>query len=235
MSTYRERREGRAARLRESAERNEAKSDAAHEQAHKLGDQIPMGQPILVGHHSERRHRRDLGRIESGLRTSFELANKAEEQARRADEIDRQAANAIYTDDDDAKERLQEKIDVLEAERDRYKAYNASCRKGEADETLLDDKQRANLETIRKHCPYQLGKKGELSYTNLSANINRLRKRLAGLGQDRARLAAGKRMLSRYPGECGECGDAIEKGEAIVYYRSERKAVHDRCAERTAS
>jgi hypothetical protein len=31
---------------------------AAHQKARELGDQIPFGQPILVGHHSENRMRR---------------------------------------------------------------------------------------------------------------------------------------------------------------------------------
>ncbi len=31
---------------------------------------IPPGQPILVGHHSERRTRRDAQRIENGMKTS---------------------------------------------------------------------------------------------------------------------------------------------------------------------
>jgi len=39
---------------------------------------IPMGQPILVGHHSEGRHRRDLKRIDSGMRKAIEESEKAD-------------------------------------------------------------------------------------------------------------------------------------------------------------
>lgn len=62
--TYRDRRLARAEQLRGQAGRNEVKADAALARADGIGSLIPMGQPILVGHHSERRHRRDLARID---------------------------------------------------------------------------------------------------------------------------------------------------------------------------
>jgi len=57
--TTRERREARAARLREWADKREAKAQAGFQAVHDLADSIPMGQPILVGHHSEAHARRD--------------------------------------------------------------------------------------------------------------------------------------------------------------------------------
>jgi hypothetical protein len=42
---------------------------------------IPFGQPILVGHHSEKRHRRDLARIDSGMSKGFEEGRKADRLA----------------------------------------------------------------------------------------------------------------------------------------------------------
>ena len=48
---------------------------------------IPPGQPILVGHHSERRARRDAQRIENGMKRAvmlFERAEYWEERARSA-------------------------------------------------------------------------------------------------------------------------------------------------------
>ena len=37
-----------------------------------------MGQPILVGHHSEGRHRRDLKRIDNNMRKSVEESEKVD-------------------------------------------------------------------------------------------------------------------------------------------------------------
>ena len=61
-TTYRERRQARADKLREWSASRAAKSDAAHDAATSISAGIPFGQPILVGHHSEGRHRRDIDR-----------------------------------------------------------------------------------------------------------------------------------------------------------------------------
>lgn len=189
--TYRERREARAERLREWAGKREAKADAAFAQVDQIASMIPFGQPILVGHHSERRARRDADRIDSGMRRSFEHARKADEMNSKADNIEAAAAHAIYSDDPDAVERLEGRIATLEAERDRIKAYNASCRKaakagGAGDLSLLDEAQSANLLRIAQVTPYALGAGNSYPgyhLTNLSGNIKRNRDRLAQLRQ----------------------------------------------------
>ncbi len=44
----------------------------------RLAAMIPPGQPILVGHHSERRARRDAQRIENGMKRAVMLFERAE-------------------------------------------------------------------------------------------------------------------------------------------------------------
>lgn len=61
--TRRERLERRAERRREWAESRDRKSAAAFESARKLTDGIPLGQPILVGHHSEKPEREILAAL----------------------------------------------------------------------------------------------------------------------------------------------------------------------------
>ncbi len=68
----------------ERAERLAVRSDAARAEAtqlfereRKIGDMIPMGQPILSGHHSEKRHRRDIERIQKLAEKGVEASNKA--------------------------------------------------------------------------------------------------------------------------------------------------------------
>lgn len=185
--TYRERRERRAARLHEWADKREQRAEQAHDSAQAILGMIPMGQPILVGHHSEGRHRRDLARAHSNIARQIEHSTKAAELRRRADTIEAAAERAIYSDDPDAVERLRERIAELEAERDRIKAYNASCRKGTPDPTVLDRRQQALLQSVVDHAPYQLGRNNSLpgyALTNLSGNINRQRKRLAYLERE---------------------------------------------------
>lgn len=46
---------------------------------------IPFGQPILVGHHSERGHRKVIERADNAMRKSIEESDKAEDYKRRAE------------------------------------------------------------------------------------------------------------------------------------------------------
>lgn len=182
--TYRERREARAKRLREWAGKREAKSEAAFGSAQTLAAGIPFGQPILVGHHSQRRAERDRDRITASMDRGLEHARKAESMSSRAANIEAQLAGAIYSDDEDAVEQLAARIAKLEAERDRIKAYNASCRKGARDVSLLDESQRGELATVMRVAAYSMGKGGQFPayhLTNLSGNIARNKKRLEAL------------------------------------------------------
>jgi hypothetical protein len=106
----------------------------------------------------------------------------------RADNIRAQADHAIYSDDEDAIERLRERIAGLEAERKRITDYNRSCRKaaktGElGDLSLLDSKQQRQIATLSglSHQVRSGGAFPAYATSNLSGNIGRLKKRLAGL------------------------------------------------------
>lgn len=73
-----------AERLQHAASNAEKKSDKYFETAHKITEVIPLGQPILVGHHSEKRHRADVDKSENAMRRSVENSRNAEEYERRA-------------------------------------------------------------------------------------------------------------------------------------------------------
>lgn len=211
MTTYRERRLRRAERLREWSATNERKSEQRGAVADEIMSYIPMGQPILVGHHSERRHRKDLERIESGIRTSFELGDKAADQARRADAIEAAAAGAIYDDDPDAIEALSAKIARMEAKRDEMKAANAEYRKT----------HRAELKTMT---PYQRGQAVPYpSYVlqNLGGNISRCRERLVRLLREKEQGPRDRVIVARFDSECADCGEKLTKGEQIRYNRQQ--------------
>ncbi|MGH3738600.1 MAG: DUF3560 domain-containing protein, partial [Micromonosporaceae bacterium] len=65
----------------------QAASDAAYERAGELAKRRPFGQPILVGHHSERSARADQRRIEAAMDTFCDEAAQARECDRRADAV----------------------------------------------------------------------------------------------------------------------------------------------------
>lgn len=183
---YRERRLARAERLRGWAEKRQAKQGALNEAAccdeAKTG--IPFGQPILVGHHSERRHRRAIEKIDRAMRASIDNAKKAASMDSRADAIERQAERAIYSDDADAPERLREKIAEMEAKRARMVARNAEFRKTHRAE-LKAAAGAYERSMMMPHQAYEL--------QNLGGNITRARKRLELLSGQPNRAAAAKR------------------------------------------
>lgn len=75
----------RADALDYKADRKATEADVAFGRAKAIGDMIPFGQPILVGHHSERRHRKDIGRIDRATGAGVEAYRDSVEAARRAD------------------------------------------------------------------------------------------------------------------------------------------------------
>lgn len=184
MSTTRERREARAERLRDWAGKREVKGTAAVEQARSEAAMIPFGQPMLTDHHSFKSDRNRRARTSARFDRGFADLAKGREMASKAANIEAATAGSIFSDDHDAIQRLTEKIEKLTAERDRIKAYNASCKKGQGDVTLLDDAQQRSLVSVARACPYQIGKNGEMpgyALSNLSATIRTAQKRLDGL------------------------------------------------------
>lgn len=75
--------EERADRMETRVEKNEQESTNRYNQAHEIASWIPPGQPILVGHHSEKRHRAALEKIDNNMRKSIEADEKAKYYANR--------------------------------------------------------------------------------------------------------------------------------------------------------
>lgn len=75
----------RAGRFEEYASNAAGRSEARYESAHSRARQIPFGQPILVGHHSQRRAERDAEHIDRNMRASIAEEKKAGYWAGRAE------------------------------------------------------------------------------------------------------------------------------------------------------
>ncbi len=219
--TYRERREAKAERLRGWAEKRAEKAQQASADARRAVDGIPFGQPILIGHHSQRRHENALERQDNKLRQAYEHDQKSRSMASRAANIDAQADGAIYSDDPDAIEQLETRIAALEAERDSVKRYNATCRKGEPDYSILSEGLRATLIGMARAGQVNDNRAiPKYHLTNLSGNINRQKKRLETLraAADPVDPKPLRVIEARRDGECERCGEAIETGQYIGKY-----------------
>lgn len=184
--TYRDRREARADRLDGWADKRETRGQASVDQARARAALIPFGQPMMPGHHSYKGDVAYRGRIQSGYQRGFADLDKAESMRSRAEGIRSQADHAIYSDDHDAVDKLRERIAGLEAERARIKAYNATCRKGAPDLSLLDEAQQTQLASALKYSAHACKGGAFPSYglSNLSGNITKQRARLAQLERE---------------------------------------------------
>jgi hypothetical protein len=199
MRPYAERKQARIDRLRARAERAQAEANSAFKRADQIASFIPMGQPILVGHHSEKRHRRDLAKIDNGMRKGVEQSKLAAELERRADVAEE--SDAISSDDPEAVTLLRAKLTKLEQTRDRFKEVNTTIRTaqrnakklGQAWEPyavagLVDMGLTAESAT-KLVTPDFAGRTGVAAYelTNIGANIRRIEGRIKQLETNAAR------------------------------------------------
>ena len=79
-----DRAEDRADRFDDYRDKRTDEAERATAQARRVADGIPFGQPILVGHHSERHARKDAERIQSGMRKAVQAFDTADYWKRRA-------------------------------------------------------------------------------------------------------------------------------------------------------
>lgn len=112
-----DRQEARAGRFEEYSEKRAEESGQALAAVDSLTSAIPLGQPILVGHHSERRARKHVQKIENGMRRAVNLFETSEYWERRAEASLRHAA---YKERPDVRWRRIKKIeaDLRKSERE---------------------------------------------------------------------------------------------------------------------
>ncbi|GAA3082684.1 DUF3560 domain-containing protein [Streptomyces rectiviolaceus] len=79
-----ERAEGRAERFGGYADTAARNSEAAWKSSHEISERFAFGQPILIGHHSEDRARRDHARMDNAMRKSIGEHDRAEHWTGRA-------------------------------------------------------------------------------------------------------------------------------------------------------
>jgi len=106
---------------------NRLADSAAAQRAATAADGVPFGQPILIGHHSERHACRDQRRIEAGMRRSVHIWETAEYWEQRT-------AGALFH------ARYMEKPAVRAR---RIKALEAALRKCERDKSQSQARQQA--------------------------------------------------------------------------------------------
>jgi hypothetical protein len=186
LADYEAAREAKADRYRTYAERAAGRSAAAMDREHAIADMIPPGQPLLIGHASERHHRRDMTRMDNLIRKAIEEDGKAAYWQRKAAHVEN--ARIVRSADPDAVRKLREKLERLECQRSRRKAINKQLKAGAALADLaLTPRELDDLVTVQRHQSYY--GKGYVagtcfppySISNIGAEIRRVKERIAAL------------------------------------------------------
>lgn len=189
MNSYEQKQEERRERLRLRAEQAERRSEGSFSRFHSLTDGIPLGQPILVGHHSEKRHRRTLQRADGAIRKGVEEQKKAQHLREKANSV---GSGGISSDDPDSVVKLQRKLVKMELQREFWKSLNVAWRK--AKKPPPDQKEQweaiaeslgVELEAVNEYrltlarFPYYKAPVPGYALSNLGGNIKRVRERIA--------------------------------------------------------
>lgn len=179
IEAYEAKRQARVDRLHARADKAEAESQARFAQADKMASVIPFGQPILVGHYSEKADRRYRERIHKNMERGMEAHHDAADLRRRAEAAERN--RAIFTEDPQASEKIADKIARLEQRQEMMKAANKLVRK--EDRAGLAEMGFSEAVINGLLTPDFCGRLGFPSYElkNNGANIRRLKKRLVSL------------------------------------------------------
>jgi len=183
MNAYEQKIEDKKAKYQTMADNAAQRGAVAYKTSHAISEHIPFGQPILVGHHSEKRHRKDIERINSNMQKSIDEDKKKKYYQKKADSY---GSHGISGDDPEAVTKLTSNLLKMETMRDEMKAINKDYKKCKGDVSLmttLDDKQKITLAANKERSPGLYGSKliPDFQLTNLGARIRNTKKRIEEL------------------------------------------------------
>ncbi len=179
MSDYEARQEAKRERLLAGADRASKEADSQWKRMDNIASVIPLGQPILVGHHSERRHRRDLKTMDNAMRKSVEANKRAAEFERRAAAV---GTGGISSDDPEAVAKLKAEIVKREAEQAEMKRINREFKKtGDLNQIDMPESWRLGIARTLSVCPWEKRPFPAYALQNNNAQIRRLKQRVTEL------------------------------------------------------
>lgn len=186
MNEYEEKRQARIERLRSRSEKAHAEAGQRWGIAKQQGELL-NGQPVLIGHHSEKGHRALINRMASNSRKASEAYQNGKELERRAEAAEKNTA--VFSDDPEAVAKLRPQIAAAEKRQDMMRQANKIIRSKPKNQ-LTPDKMKALAalglyEEVaeRLFSGDDLGRIGFISYelANNNSNIRRMRERVGTL------------------------------------------------------
>jgi hypothetical protein len=178
MNNYEQRQKARRQQLQARADRLREQGAASIERGSEMFKSIPMGQPILVGHYSERSDRAYRTRAGRAISRGIELEKQAAEAEERAAAV---GTGGISSDDLEAVTKLKTQLTNLVKSQDTMKKANAAIRKN--DDAALASLGFSPEKIAQLKKPDFIGRIGFPNYalTNNNASIRRIEKRIKQL------------------------------------------------------
>lgn len=140
-----------AERRREWAASANRKSHEYYEKSNKDADFLSLGEPIKVGHHSERRHRKAIEDAWNNMGKSVEYSDKASEHERLAEYWDSKADTINLS--------MPESIDFYERSLENAKEYHEGLKSGKYPREHAYSLTYAKKEVNELQKKYELAKK----------------------------------------------------------------------------
>ncbi len=207
----RERLEAKLDKRREWAEKAEDRATAAFNRADRISERFAGGQPILVGHHSERGARADQKHIHNAMDKGLEEHALANHHNSKALGLAHQLARNVFGDDADAIERLEVRIAEREQEAAAMVAMNKAWRASKGNVAAfarLGGISEQAAQIIASHIAeaYSWEKQPHPAYelSNLRARINADKKRVEEIKARQARTERAEQSGGVLIEESGE-------------------------------
>ena len=204
LGDYQSRVEAKKERLEARAEKAREQSEQFYKASKDRASMIPFGQPILVGHHSEARARRDADRIFNDMGKSVKAQKKADYLESRAESV---GSAGIASDDPEAIQKLKSKLDSLVKSQEVMKSINKVVRSSHMSDSDKIEYVRETHQLTQQQAqkllePDCMGKVGFAQYalTNNNATIRATKKRIEEL----------ERLHNQEPLKNSGCADGTE-------------------------
>lgn len=183
MNTYETKQESKKEKYLRMSEAAKQKSDNYSETSRNAVKHIPFGQPILVGHHSESKHRNAIKRAQSAATKAVEERDKAQYYANKAASV---GTGGVSSDNPDAIDILKEKLLGLEKLQDTMKKANRVHRAyiknpASLEKADLSDNLKKRIRAYKQEYSWEPTLFSPYSIKNNNANIRNVKERIKRL------------------------------------------------------
>lgn len=156
----------RAERFENYSENRAKDAEDARKKVDAIVEHIPFGQPILIGHHSEKRARRDAERIGDGMRRSIKMWDTSKYWTERAEAAIQDAA---YKERPDVRARRIKKLESEQRKQERILKHARESLTAWSAEGLTHEQA---LEIV-KHADFYLPGRRETARTSTKSRMPR--------------------------------------------------------------